>query len=625
MDPSTRTQPELPPPVEVLDKAARAAAKKARKEARRAQRRAEAEASAKEAERLGIEATKLRIAGAASVAHRPLPPTPPDLKPGAVSICLFYQYREPCWTTKQHKRAINDITDIATRYRITGRGRCAPEGVNCTLTGSAQDLRSFCYALRDWDPMFHETDFKLTDNQDPSAGFRFFTFRNVQELVGYGLDGPKAPSLERHAGKHLEAHEYHQQMQQPDTVIIDVRNAYESAIGHFQPPPGGAQLLKPPMRNSLDFPHWLHAPETKQALQGKTVMMYCTGGIRCERATALLNQMTEYEQEEKDEEEGSKSDKVEERGTRIKGGGKFQTKDVVMVRGGIERYLKTFPEGGYWKGSNYLFDQRREQVPDQKSADALAQDAEEINSWCCSCRKPYAKYRGSHRCGQILSATGLPCNVPVIVCDDCQEDARTKSLACPLCVQGYQPPTEAPDLLGQKRKLGLIQNGKDAVTGQVIDEDISSSVGDNSRERGALNIKKKIRNADPSQRLFVGRLPLRITASALRDALERAVARSKSTRDKPELHIPVHWIVDQKTKAFYGSAYCHMPALQDAEAVMEAVIANGGRLDVGKSMKSRKKKEKIRPARVAFCPPRKGEVWPPEKFLGSEYPPVGIF
>ena len=56
--------------------------------------------------------------------------------------------------------------------------------------------------------------------------------------------------------------------------------------------------------------------------------MYCTGGIRCERATALLDQL-------------ERSSAAE--------GGDFKTEGVVMVRGGIERYVKTFPEGGYWK------------------------------------------------------------------------------------------------------------------------------------------------------------------------------------------------------------------------------------------------------------------------------------
>ena len=80
--------------------------------------------------------------------------------------------------------------------------------------------------------------------------------------------------------------------------------------------------------------------------------MYCTGGIRCERASALLDALART------------SD------------GKFAVQDTVMVRGGIERYMKTFPEGGYWKGKNYLFDRRQEQVPEAKSGAALAAEAE---------------------------------------------------------------------------------------------------------------------------------------------------------------------------------------------------------------------------------------------------------
>ena len=65
-------------------------------------------------------------------------------------------------------------------------------------------------------------------------------------------------------------------MSEPNTVIIDVRNAYESAIGHFQPPPGGAELLDPKMRNSHEFPKWINAPETREKLQGKKVRIFCT-------------------------------------------------------------------------------------------------------------------------------------------------------------------------------------------------------------------------------------------------------------------------------------------------------------------------------------------------------------
>ena len=76
---------------------------------------------------------------------------------------------------------------------------------------------------------------------------------------------------------------------------------------------------------STDFPSWLAEPETKKKLEGKTVMMFCTGGIRCERASAYLNTKM---------------------GEDVKG--------VYQLQGGIERYLQAFPEGGFWRGKNFV-------------------------------------------------------------------------------------------------------------------------------------------------------------------------------------------------------------------------------------------------------------------------------
>ena len=80
---------------------------------------------------------------------------------------------------------------------------------------------------------------------------------------------------------------------------------------------------------------------TKDTPKNTPIMTYCTGGIRCERASALLTQMADAAEDVK-------------------------PKDIVMVRGGIERYLQTFPTGGYWRGSNFLFDRRFEQRPESK-------------------------------------------------------------------------------------------------------------------------------------------------------------------------------------------------------------------------------------------------------------------
>ena len=227
-----------------------------------------------------------------SVAHQPLPPIPPNLDPDVGTILLCYQYKEPVWTNKEHKAVLKKLIEIGLSLGITGRGRVASEGVNMTLSGKPQNVRQFCEQLRAWDPLFLETDFKLTDGIPANKLFKSLSIRKTEELVAYGLAGEKAPSLEKFAGTHLTADDYHNAMQDKDTVIIDVRNAYESAIGHFQPPKDGAKLLDPKMRNSIEFPKWLNAPETQKQLHNKKVLMYCTGGIRCERATALLNQLS---------------------------------------------------------------------------------------------------------------------------------------------------------------------------------------------------------------------------------------------------------------------------------------------------------------------------------------------
>ena len=174
----------------VLSKAERVAIKKARKIARRNHRKA-----CLTAESLGLPPPHLFVPQAAlSVANKSLPPIPPNLKPNATTICLCYQYKEPAWTKKQHKHAITKITEFAREHNITGRGRCAPEGLNATLTATAFDLRNFCNALREWNALFNDTDFKLSDGEPSTALFRTFTLRKVQELVGYGLGGIKAPS-----------------------------------------------------------------------------------------------------------------------------------------------------------------------------------------------------------------------------------------------------------------------------------------------------------------------------------------------------------------------------------------------------------------------------------------------
>lgn len=203
-------------------------------------------------------------------------------------------------------------------------------------------------------------------------------------------------------------------------MIIDVRNSYEADIGKFigQEGKGGAEYIGPKMRKSTDFKAWLGKEETKEKLKGKQVMMYCTGGVRCERASALLK--TTY--------------------------GDDHVDGVFQLEGGIEKYMMEFPDGGHWKGKNFVFDKReafgiknKEGIGGivagrkQKKKKKGGEDEEEVLSVCCVCKKAWDRYVGKKKC--------YTCGVPVLMCDKCMSEkvdktkGRELEVRCPLCVE----------------------------------------------------------------------------------------------------------------------------------------------------------------------------------------------
>ena len=253
------------------------------------------------------------------------------------------------------------------------------------------------------------------------------------------------------------------------------------------------------MRNSREFPKWLNAPETKEKLKGKKVMMCCTGGIRCERATALLSQMERAEDE-------------------------LQTQGIYHVRGGIDRYLKTFPEGGYWKGRNYLSDLRGEQENWRKKPDEVV-NTETANackdSYCCVCKDHYALYKGKHVC------SNKECKVPVIVCDRCRKKRRRSSRAssCASCASGVTTSARC------RCRISWDKSGS-------------------SRWRRAptstARRSARRRDLEPARWVHVGKLPLTITADQV------CAPRWRGMTGAPGM---VEWIADRDTGFFYGSAY----------------------------------------------------------------------
>ncbi len=360
------------------------------------------------------------------------------------SLVLFYQYtnKEKKWTQHQVKLLMTYLSIIGKQRNLGGRIRVAQEGVNATLSAvdmpyengstAKKILRHVAQDLKNFDgDVFAETDFKFIDDLSADRHFKELKIIPVQELVYYGIRDEDASCNE--GGVHLDAIEYHKMLQKENTVVIDVRNHYECILGRFDGQQQkeesdesknekvakvGAEYIDPKMRKSTDFTTWLAQPETKKKLENKTVLMYCTGGIRCERASAYLKK---------------------EMGNDVEG--------VYQLKGGIERYLKAFPSGGFWRGSNFVFD-KREAVSSQgkdgcggviRKSNKNSKQGKNTSSGddgpskCCVCNKNWDRYVGKKKC--------YTCGVPVLMCDHCMSQKPDKKpelmlkVRCPLCIE----------------------------------------------------------------------------------------------------------------------------------------------------------------------------------------------
>jgi len=354
---------------------------------------AHASSSSSQATQASSSSTSSSSASSDSPRKYPAPP------PGNVTLLLFYQYVRPNWSPAQRQHAENFTRDSLTRHGCTGRLRCAREGFNGTLTGPPDGIRAFCEDLRQYQPgHFGQTDFKLVDGLRENQRLKGLKVWHVEELVTYGFNASKGEAKIEDGGTHLPPAEWHKKAAEDGAVLIDVRNANENAIGRFQPLNDASRVLDPNMRTSTEFPEWV-SENLDKLKAAKQVMMYCTGGIRCERASALLVQK-----------------------------GLPPTK-VFQLQGGIHRYLEAFPDGGHWIGKNYTFDRR--------FAHGATTKEPEVVGRCASCAAPWDRYQAHAKCKL--------CRMEVLVCKECEKTKKHKTviLKCHLCggpKPSYLPP-----------------------------------------------------------------------------------------------------------------------------------------------------------------------------------------
>nr|CAB3267318.1 thiosulfate sulfurtransferase/rhodanese-like domain-containing protein 2 [Phallusia mammillata] len=311
-------------------------------------------------------------------------------------VLLFYHYvsitccQEVCTWQK----------DLGSTLKLTGKIRIASEGINGTVEGCQCATNIYKNNI-----LGHPLFIAMTTKDFKSSKGNGQSFDNLSvsvcpELctIGIPCDSLKASN----GGKYLSPEELHQTMEnlqkvssdKKDPLLLDCRNFYESKIGYFE----GA--LKPDLRKFSYFPEYVDS--NKNVFNGRKVIMYCTGGIRCERASAYLKQATNCE-------------------------------EVYQLKGGIHRYMEKYPTG-YFKGKLFVFDNRYS-IGGQDSS---------VVSNCQYCNKPHDSYQlcSTQHCRQL-----------VLICEKCRNSGHTT--CCLLCKKDAAKVSETKQCTCTRNRLRI--------------------------------------------------------------------------------------------------------------------------------------------------------------------------
>jgi UPF0176 protein len=196
---------------------------------------------------------------------------------------------------------------------IRGTLLLAREGINGTVAGTPEAITALVAEL-EAQPGLGGLDVKYSEAAE--MPFHRMKVRLKREIVTMGVEDldPLAG-----AGTYVAPGDWNALIGDPDTVVIDTRNGYEVELGTF------AGAVDPGTASFRAFPDWLEA--NRGRLAGRKVAMFCTGGIRCEKATALAR--------------------------------RIGIEDVFHLRGGILAYLESVPrEESLWQGECFVFDER---------------------------------------------------------------------------------------------------------------------------------------------------------------------------------------------------------------------------------------------------------------------------
>jgi len=206
-----------------------------------------------------------------------------------------------------------ELRDFCAERDIRGTILLAREGINATISGPPDDIEALVSKLRS-DARFATLDVKFS--RSPAHPFQRFKVKIKPEIVTFG--GPDVSPSAR-TGHLVEPREWNALISDPDVLVVDTRNDYEVAIGTFE------RAVNPKTRSFGEFRAYVANELTSDP--HRKIAMFCTGGIRCEKASAYLLAQG--------------------------------FTDIHQLSGGILKYLEEIPAGeSLWRGECFVFDER---------------------------------------------------------------------------------------------------------------------------------------------------------------------------------------------------------------------------------------------------------------------------
>ncbi len=227
-------------------------------------------------------------------------------------VAAFYKFLD--WN--DFKDLKPTLEKVCSKSGTVGTILLAPEGINGTISGTTQGVQTVLEFLSDDQRLVD-----LTPKYSTATGktFKRMKIKIKKEIVSMGKAEIKPAKA---TGTYIPPESWNNVISDPETVVIDVRNYYEHSVGTF------TNSIQPNTKSFREFPEWVDR-ELKPMMKKKTkkIAMFCTGGIRCEKASSYLLQ------------EGFK--------------------EVLQLQGGIQKYLQGVkPEESSWQGECFVFDDR---------------------------------------------------------------------------------------------------------------------------------------------------------------------------------------------------------------------------------------------------------------------------